>query len=102
MVYGDIFYIFVKWVNICIFVLNYVDVVGGVEVVDIYLMMIDYIVVNVENMDEWVDFYLWVFGFDEMVYFDIDIGWSLLMSKVVGIIDGYICLFINEFFFENL
>ncbi|MEL7375257.1 MAG: VOC family protein, partial [Pseudomonadota bacterium] len=51
---------------------------------------------NVEDMNEWVDFYARVFGFDETRHFDINTGKSALMSKVVGDEHGYIKLPINE------
>jgi len=47
-------------------------------------------------MEEWVEFYERVFGFDETAHFDINTGRSALMSKVVGDEDGYIKLPINE------
>lgn len=69
---------------------------GGVESGEIHLMMIDHIVANVEDMDQWVDYYAKVFGFDETAHFDINTGRSALMSKVVGDVEGYIRLPINE------
>ena len=70
---------------------------GGFEDGDIQLMMmIDHVVANVECMDEWVEFYHRVFGFDPTAHFDINTGRSALMSKVVGDSDGYIKLPINE------
>ena len=38
--------------------------------------MIDHVVANVEHMDEWVDFYARVFGFDQTAHFDINTGRS--------------------------
>lgn len=94
--YGDTIHTFVKRSNTRTFAPHYVDAAGGVEAADIHLMMIDHIVANVESMDEWVEFYEKVFGFDETAHFDINTGRSSLMSKVVGITDGYIRLPINE------
>lgn len=94
--YGDNVHTFVKRTSTRTFAPNYVDAPGGVEAANIHLMMIDHIVANVESMDEWVGFYEKVFGFDETAHFDINTGRSALMSKVVGITDGYIRLPINE------
>ncbi len=69
---------------------------GGIEFSNIHIMMIDHVVANVEVMDEWVDYYARVFGFDETAHFDIDTGRSSLMSKVVGDEEGYVRLPINE------
>jgi 4-hydroxyphenylpyruvate dioxygenase len=61
---------------------------------------IDHVVANVElgNLEEWVDFYARVFGFDQMVHFDddtISTEYSALMSTVVW--DGSkVVLPINE------
>lgn len=67
----------------------------------IELAMVDHVVANVYNMNEWVDFYARIFGFDEVRHFDINTGKSALMSKVVGDEDGYIKLPINEPSSEN-
>lgn len=58
--------------------------------------MIDHVVANVENMDEWVEFYERVFGLEPTRHFDINTGRSALMSKVMGSKDGYIKMPINE------
>lgn len=63
---------------------------------DINFAMIDHVVANVENMDEWVGFYERVFGFEPTRHFDINTGRSALMSKVMGSSDGYIKMPINE------
>jgi 4-hydroxyphenylpyruvate dioxygenase len=47
-------------------------------------------------MDEWVQFYEKVFGFDLFMHFDINTGRSALMSKVVSSTDGWVKLPINE------
>lgn len=94
--YGDVVHTFVKRDRQGVFAPGYNNVPGGIEFSDIHIMMIDHIVANVENMDEWVDFYARVFGFDETAHFDIKTGKSSLMSKVVGNEDGYIRLPINE------
>lgn len=94
--YGDTVHTFVKRDRQGSFAPFYENTAGGIEFSDIHLMMIDHIVANVEKMDEWVDFYARVFGFDETAHFDINTGRSALMSKVVGDTDGYIRLPINE------
>ncbi len=63
---------------------------------EINFAMIDHVVANVEVMDEWVDFYEKVFGFEPTRHFDINTGRSALMSKVMGSNDGYIKMPINE------
>ena len=99
--YGDTIHTFVHRESTRTFAPHYIDSPGGVEAGDIHIMMIDHIVANVENMEEWVDFYDRVFGFDETAHFDIKTGRSALMSKVVGDTDGYIRLPINEPSSEN-
>ena len=94
--YGDNLHTFVHRDSPRMFAPFYKNDSGGVESGDIHLMMIDHIVANVEVMDEWVDFYAKVFGFDETAHFDINTGRSALMSKVVGDTDGYVRLPINE------
>jgi 4-hydroxyphenylpyruvate dioxygenase len=79
-----------------VFAPGYENVAGGIEFSNIHIMMIDHVVANVEVMDEWVDYYARVFGFDETAHFDIDTGRSSLMSKVVGDEEGYVRLPINE------
>ncbi|MDG2468778.1 MAG: 4-hydroxyphenylpyruvate dioxygenase [Pirellulaceae bacterium] len=93
--YGDTVHSFVKRSGRD-FMPGFRNEAGGVESGDIHLMMIDHIVANVEGMDEWVGFYESVFGFDETAHFDIQTGRSALMSKVVGDVEGYIRLPINE------
>lgn len=94
--YGDNVHSFVQRGKSRQFLPGFNNVPGGVELASIHIMMIDHIVSNVEDMDQWVDFYARVFGFDETAHFDIDTGRSALMSKVVGNTDGYIRLPINE------
>ncbi len=94
--YGDTLHTFIHREQQGSFAPGYENVPGGIEFSDIHIMMIDHIVANVEVMDEWVDFYARVFGFDETAHFDINTGRSALMSKVVGDLDGYIRLPINE------
>lgn len=94
--YGDNLHTFVHRDSPRVFAPFYKNDAGGVESGDIHLMMIDHVVANVEQMDEWVDFYAKVFGFDETAHFDINTGRSALMSKVVGDTDGYVRLPINE------
>lgn len=99
--YGDNIHTFVHRSSTRTFAPHYENAAGGVEAADIHLMMIDHIVSNVEDMDKWVDFYAKVFGFDETAHFDINTGRSALMSKVMGITDGYIRMPINEPSSEN-
>lgn len=94
--YGDVRHTFVRRDRQSVFAPGYTNIAGGIEFSDIHIMMIDHIVANVEDMDEWVSFYARVFGFDETAHFDIKTGNSALMSKVVGDTDGYIRLPINE------
>jgi len=94
--YGDTIHTFIQRKRHGAFAPGYVDCGGGIEDGEIQLAMIDHIVANVENMDEWVAFYARVFGFDQTAHFDINTGRSALMSKVVGDDDGYIKLPINE------
>ena len=80
---------------------GYEGVPGGIEDDEVQLAMIDHIVSNVEHMEDWVDYYARVFGFEETRHFDINTGKSALMSKVVGDAEGYIKLPINEPSSEN-
>src|SRR6266446_6350287 len=75
---------------------GYKNVAGGMEDGDINFAMVDHVVANVERMDEWVEYYSNIFGFETKMHFDINTGRSALMSKVVGSEDGYIKLPINE------
>jgi len=93
--YGDTVHTFIERKRHGDFAPGYVNVPGGIEDGEIQFAMIDHIVANVEHMDEWVDFYHRIFGFDQTAHFDINTGRSALMSKVVGD-DGYIKLPINE------
>ncbi|MEC9091825.1 MAG: 4-hydroxyphenylpyruvate dioxygenase [Planctomycetota bacterium] len=93
--YGDTIHTFIHRKD-RMFLPGFCNEAGGVESGEIHLMMIDHIVANVEDMDHWVDYYAKVFGFDETAHFDIQTGRSALMSKVVGDVDGYIRLPINE------
>jgi 4-hydroxyphenylpyruvate dioxygenase len=79
-----------------VFAPGYKNVAGGIEDGDIHFAMIDHVVANVEHMEEWVDYYARIFGFETKMHFDINTGRSALMSKVVGSEDGYIKLPINE------
>ena len=99
--YGDTVHTFVHRDRQGVFAPGYENVAGGIEFSNIHIMMIDHVVANVEVMDEWVDFYARVFGFDETAHFDINTGRSSLMSKVVGDEDGYVRLPINEPSSEN-
>ncbi len=95
-VYGDTIHSFIERGPHGKFAPGYENVVGEIEDGEINFAMIDHVVANVENMDEWVAFYARVFGFDQTAHFDINTGRSALMSKVVGDEDGYIKLPINE------
>jgi len=99
--YGDTIHSFVRRDQHLQFFPAFVNTPGGVEEGEIQFMMIDHIVANVENMNEWVTYYEKVFGFEERRHFDINTGRSALMSKVVGPSDGYVQLPINEPSSEN-
>jgi len=94
--YGDTLHSFIERPRHGRFAPGFENVAGGIEDNEISFAMIDHVVANVEHMDEWVDFYHRVFGFDQTAHFDIKTGKSALMSKVVGDEDGYIKLPINE------
>ena len=94
-VYGDTVHSFVER-HTGRFAPGYENAASGIEDGEISFAMIDHVVANVEHMDEWVEFYERVFGFDETAHFDIKTGKSALMSKVVGDEEGYIKLPINE------
>ena len=94
--YGDTIHGFAKRDNPGEFAPGFVPVEGGEENDAVVLAMVDHVVANVEDMNEWVDYYARVFGFDERRHFDINTGKSALMSKVVGNEEGYIKLPINE------
>ena len=94
--YGDTTHTFIQRKQHGVFAPGYVNAPGGIEDSEIQLLMFDHIVANVEHMDEWVDFYHRVFGFEQTAHFDINTGRSALMSKVVGSEEGYIKLPINE------
>ena len=94
--YGDTVHTFIERKDLSVFAPGYINTPGGIEDDDIQFMMIDHVVANVEHMDEWVDFYGRVFGFEQTRHFDIKTGKSALMSKVVGPTEGYVRLPINE------
>jgi 4-hydroxyphenylpyruvate dioxygenase len=94
--YGDTIHSFIQRKQHGVFAPGYVNVPGGIEDSEIQLMMLDHVVANVEHMDEWVDYYHRIFGFEQTAHFDINTGRSALMSKVVGSEEGYIKLPINE------
>ena len=63
------------------------------------LKNIDHIVANVEQMEEWVEFYERVLGFSQLAHFDdadISTEYSALMSKVMQDGSGRIKMPINE------
>jgi len=94
--FGDTTHTFLQRKNHDSFAPGYVNVAGGIEEDEIQLMCIDHMVVNVEHMNEWCDWYSRVFGFEEARHFDINTGRSALMSKVMGASEGYIKIPINE------
>lgn len=99
--YGDITHSFVQRTFYGQFAFGFEWAGMGIDDGDINFAMIDHVVANVESMDEWVDFYSRVFGFEQTAHFDINTGRSSLMSKVMGEKDGYIKLPINEPSSEN-
>lgn len=94
--YGDTTHTFIERLQSSAFAPGYVNVASGIEDSEIQLMMIDHLVANVENMDEWCNYYSKIFGFQQTAHFDINTGRSALMSKVMGSEEGYIRLPINE------
>jgi 4-hydroxyphenylpyruvate dioxygenase len=94
--YGDTIHTFIERRPHTGFAPGYINVPGGIEEGDIHFAMIDHVVANVERMDEWVEYYERIFGFEPIMHFDINTGRSALMSKVVGDHDGYIKMPINE------
>lgn len=94
--YGDTIHTFIERTPHANFAPGYVNVAGGIEEGDIHFAMIDHVVANVEKMEDWVEYYERIFGFEMIMHFDINTGRSALMSKVVGDQDGYIKIPINE------
>ncbi|MDP1579336.1 MAG: 4-hydroxyphenylpyruvate dioxygenase [Candidatus Didemnitutus sp.] len=94
--YGDTIHSFVERKQPGEFLPGFKNVAGGIDDRDINFAMIDHVVANVDNMDEWVTYYEEVFGLDLFMHFDINTGRSALMSKVVSSTDGWIKMPINE------
>jgi 4-hydroxyphenylpyruvate dioxygenase len=94
--YGDTIHSFIERKPHTQFAPGYEPVPGECEDGDIHFAMVDHVVANVERMEEWVDYYERVFGFDLFMHFDINTGRSALMSKVVSSTDGWVKLPINE------
>ena len=94
--YGDTIHTFIERKPHTEFAPGYAPVPGAEERGHIHFAMIDHVVGNVEHMDEWVDYYERVFGFDLFMHFDINTGRSALMSKVMSSTDGWVKLPINE------
>ncbi|MGA2015856.1 MAG: 4-hydroxyphenylpyruvate dioxygenase [Opitutaceae bacterium] len=94
--YGDTIHTFIERKPHAEFAPGYHPVPGEAEHGNIHFAMIDHVVGNVERMDEWVDYYERVFGFDLFMHFDINTGRSALMSKVMSSTDGWVKLPINE------
>ncbi len=94
--YGDTIHTFVERKPHTDFAPGYKPVPGAFDDGDIHFAMIDHVVANVEHMEEWVQYYEKVFGFDLFMHFDINTGRSALMSKVVSSTDGWVKLPINE------
>lgn len=94
--YGDTIHSFEQRTAGSLFGSGFVDCLSSIEYSDTSFQMIDHVVANVENMNEWVDYYSVIFGFEQTAHFDINTGRSALMSKVMGERDGYIKLPINE------
>ncbi len=94
--YGDTIHTFIERKPHTEFAPGYRPVAGGPDGGVIRFAMIDHIVGNVEHMDEWVQYYEKVFGFDLFMHFDINTGRSALMSKVMSSTDGWVKMPINE------
>jgi len=95
--YGDTVHSFVsRSERSSIYIPGLVETEDSKNETDINFAMIDHVVANVEVMDDWVDFYEKIFGFEPTRHFDINTGRSALMSKVMGSCEGYIKMPINE------
>jgi 4-hydroxyphenylpyruvate dioxygenase len=94
--YGDTIHTFIERKPHTEFAPGYRPVPGAFEDGDIHFAMIDHVVANVEHMEEWVQYYEKIFGFDLFMHFDINTGRSALMSKVVSSTDGWVKMPINE------
>jgi 4-hydroxyphenylpyruvate dioxygenase len=94
--YGDTIHTFIERKPHTDFAPGYKPVPGSLTDGDIHFAMIDHVVANVERMEDWVQYYERIFGFDLFMHFDIDTGRSALMSKVVSSTDGWVKLPINE------
>lgn len=78
--------------------LFYFDWQECVVKVDVGLQLIDYFIYNVKcgNMVVWVEFYENIGNFCEICYFDIEGKFIGLVSKVMILFCGCICILINE------
>ncbi len=100
--YGDTIHTFVERKNYKgVFLPGYKPAKSTMHVEPIGLKYVDHCVGNVElgQMNEWVDFYEKVMGFNLLVTFDdkdISTDYSALMSKVVSNGNGFIKFPINE------
>lgn len=100
--YGETIHKFVERKNYRgAFMPGYQARTSGVQVQPVGLKHIDHCVGNVElgKMNDWVDFYRKVMGFDLLLTFDdkdISTEYSALMSKVVSNGNGYVKFPINE------
>jgi 4-hydroxyphenylpyruvate dioxygenase len=100
--YGDTVHKFVERKNYKgPFLPGYQEWKGTCATQGIGLEYVDHCVGNVElgKMDEWVDFYKKVMGFDLLITFDdedISTEYTALMSKVVSNGNGYVKFPINE------
>ena len=94
-IYGDTTHTFIERKQHDTFAPGYVNLAVGIEDSEITFERIYHVVANVENMQEWVDFYARVFGLNQKGFFDIKTGRSSLVSKVVGD-DDFIKMPINE------
>lgn len=94
--YGDTIHSFIERRVPGVFLPGFRNLPEAVEDRAINFAMIDHVVANVERMEEWVQYYEEVFGFDLFMHFDINTGRSALMSKVVSSTDGWIKMPINE------
>jgi 4-hydroxyphenylpyruvate dioxygenase len=100
--YGDTVHRFVERKNYRgVFMPGYIAQKSTLKTTDLGFEYVDHCVGNVElgSMDEWVEFYKKVMGFNLLVTFDdedISTEYSALMSKVVSNGNGYIKFPINE------
>jgi 4-hydroxyphenylpyruvate dioxygenase len=100
--YGDTVHVFVERKDYNgVFLPGYEAWDNGIEVEPVGFLYVDHMVANVDwgKMNQWVDFYKNVMGFNQLVSFDdkdISTEYTALMSKVMSNGNGRIKFPINE------